>query len=193
MKIDEGLWIGGHDYVWLRLTALSHHHTLRSSDHLMDPSQYDMLCRVDKVVTTCHYYAMWRRSEPTRSGDLGWYTIDDSQIKPTETSLLAGNRPEKLVDDNAIQCLCSLPVLQIGCADAWVPSPFATRWLCQEGKEGKKQWGTGMGSPSISKISPPPWFHRRGRTWFAQMECWAQIQTGQLPLWPSCCLSAISM
>ena len=27
--------------------------------------------------------------------------MDDSQIKPAETSLLAGNPPEKLVDDNA--------------------------------------------------------------------------------------------
>lgn len=41
-----------------------------------------------------HYYAIGRRSEPTSSGDLGWYAMDDSQVK-------AGNSPEKLLDDNA--------------------------------------------------------------------------------------------
>ena len=44
---------------------------------------------------------MGRRSEPTPSGDRAWYTMNDSQIKPAETSLLARNPPEKLVDDNA--------------------------------------------------------------------------------------------
>ena len=48
-----------------------------------------------------HYYAMGRRSEPTSSGDLGWYAMDDSQIKAAETFLWTGNSPEKLLDDNA--------------------------------------------------------------------------------------------
>ena len=38
-----------------------------------------------------HYYAIGRRSEPTSSGDLGWYAMDDSQIKAAGT----GNSPER--------------------------------------------------------------------------------------------------
>ena len=37
------------------------------------------------------YYAIGRRSEPTSSGDLGWYAMDDSQIKAAGT----GNSPER--------------------------------------------------------------------------------------------------
>ena len=57
-----------------------------------------------------HYYAIGRRSEPTSSGDLGWYAMDDSQIKAAETFLWTGNSPEKLLDDNAC-------VAKKGCAN----------------------------------------------------------------------------
>ena len=92
VKVDEGLWIGGYEY-----------------------ELYHTIIHTGKDASSGHYYAMGRRSEPTPSGDLGWYTMDDSQIKPAETSLLAGNPPEKLVDDNAY-------VLFLRCKQA-VPTP----------------------------------------------------------------------
>ena len=76
-----------------------------------------MTCSVGWTKWSLLLYVKEVRAYTKRRPGLIYY-IDDSQIKPTETSLLAGNRPEKLVDDNAIQCLCSLPALQIGCADA---------------------------------------------------------------------------
>ena len=81
VKVDEGLWIGDYEY-----------------------ELYHTIIHTGKDASSGHYYAMGRRSEPTPSGDLGWYTMNDSQIKPAEAaevSLLAGNPPEELVDDNA--------------------------------------------------------------------------------------------
>ena len=78
MKIDEGLWIGGYEY-----------------------ELYHTIIHTGKDASSGHYYAMGRRSEPTVSGDCAFYTMDDSQIKEADVSLLAGNPPEKLLDDNA--------------------------------------------------------------------------------------------
>ena len=54
-----------------------------------------------KHVSRGHCYAMGRRSEPTHGGDCIWHKIDDSDIKQPEVSLLTGNPPKKLLDDNA--------------------------------------------------------------------------------------------
>ena len=78
VKIDEGLWIGGYEY-----------------------ELYHSIIHTGKDASSGHYYAMGRRSEPTVSGDCAFYTMDDSQIKEADVSLLAGNPPEKLLDDNA--------------------------------------------------------------------------------------------
>eukprot|EP00913_Durusdinium_trenchii_P029546 g27696.t1 len=78
VKIDESLFIGGYEY-----------------------ELYHTIIHTGKDASSGHYYAMGKRSEPTNSGDTGFYTMDDSQIKPAEVSLLAGNPPEKLLDDNA--------------------------------------------------------------------------------------------
>ena len=78
VKVDEGLWIGDYEY-----------------------ELYHTIIHTGEDASSGHYYAMGRRSEPTPSGDLGWYTMNDSQIKPAESSLLAGNPPEELVNDNA--------------------------------------------------------------------------------------------
>ena len=78
VQIDKGLWIGGYEY-----------------------ELYHAIIHSGKGASSGHYYAIGRRSEPTPSGDPHWYTMDDSQIRPAEMSLLAGNPPENLVDDNA--------------------------------------------------------------------------------------------
>ena len=78
VKIDEGLWIGGYEY-----------------------ELYHTIIHTGKDASSGHYYAMGRRSEPTSSGDCAFYTMDDSQIKEADVSLLAGNPPKKLLDDNA--------------------------------------------------------------------------------------------
>ena len=75
VKIDEGLWIGGYEY-----------------------ELYHAIIHSGRDASSGHYYAIGRRSEPTPSGDPCWYTMVDSQIRP---ALLAGNPPEKQVDDNA--------------------------------------------------------------------------------------------
>ena len=77
VKIDEGLWIGQYEY-----------------------ELYHTIIHTGKDASSGHYYAMGKRSEPV-SGDNQFFTMDDSQIKPAEVSLLAGNPPEKLMDDNA--------------------------------------------------------------------------------------------
>eukprot|EP00435_Cladocopium_sp_Y103_P041522 s2572_g11.t1 len=58
VKIDEGLWMGGYEY-----------------------ELYHTIIHTGKDASSGHYYAMGRRSEPTPTGDCGWYTMDDSQIK----------------------------------------------------------------------------------------------------------------
>ena len=81
VKIDEGLWIGGYEY-----------------------ELYNTIIHSGKDAHSGHYYAIGRRSEPTPGGDCGWYTMDDSEIKEPEgpeVSLLTGNPPEELVNDNA--------------------------------------------------------------------------------------------
>ena len=78
VKVDEGLRIGPYEY-----------------------ELYHAIIHTGKDASSGHYYAMGKRSEPVPSGDMGFYTMDDSQIKPAEMSLLAGNPPEKLLDDNA--------------------------------------------------------------------------------------------
>ena len=78
VKVDEGLSIGGYEY-----------------------ELYHTIIHTGKDASSGHYYAMGRRSEPTVSGDCAFYTMDDSQIKEADVSLLAGKPPKKLVDDNA--------------------------------------------------------------------------------------------
>lgn len=78
VKIDEGLWIGSHEY-----------------------ELYHTIIHTGKDASSGHYYAMGRRSEPVSGDSKQFFTMDDSQIKPAEVSLLAGNPPEKLMDDNA--------------------------------------------------------------------------------------------
>ena len=78
VKVDEGLRIGPYEY-----------------------ELYHAIIHTGKDASSGHYYAMGKRSEPVPSGDMGFYTMDDSQIKPAEMSLLAGNPPEELLDDNA--------------------------------------------------------------------------------------------
>ena len=69
------------------------------------------------ILAGVNYGAMGRRSELTASGDCGWYKMDDSRIKEAEASLLAGNPPEKLLDDNAcilfLRCKQAPPTPQI--------------------------------------------------------------------------------
>ena len=64
VKIDESLFIGGYEY-----------------------ELYHTIIHTGKDASSGHYYAMGKRSEPTNSGDTGFYTMDDSQIKPAEVSL----------------------------------------------------------------------------------------------------------
>ena len=60
-------------------------------------------------------------------GDLGWYTMDDSQIKPAATSLLAGDPPEKLVDDDNVY-IHSLRCKQAASTPEYrVPLPLVAR------------------------------------------------------------------
>ena len=113
VKVDEGLSIGGYHY-----------------------ELYHTIIHTGKDASSGHYYAMGKRSEPTPSGDSGWYTMDDSQIKPADVSLLAGNPPEKLLDDNAY-------VLFLRCKQA-PPTPefrIPLSLFDYVKKEDKKQWG----------------------------------------------------
>ena len=113
VKVDEGLSIGGYVY-----------------------ELYHTIIHTGKDASSGHYYAMGKRSEPTPSGDSGWYTMDDSQIKPADVSLLAGNPPEKLLDDNAY-------VLFLRCKQA-PPTPefrIPSSLFDYVKKEDKKQWG----------------------------------------------------
>ena len=112
MKIDEGLWIGSYEY-----------------------ELYHTIIHTGKDASSGHYYAMGRRSEPTVSGDCAFYTMDDSQIKEADVSLLAGNPPEKLLDDNTY-------VLFLRCKQAPPTPEFRIPLPLVEyvKKEDKKQW-----------------------------------------------------
>ena len=68
------------------------------SEGLKPPSR---IIHSGKYASSGHYYALGRRSEPTPGGDCGWYTMDDSEIKEPEVSLLTGNPPEELLNDSA--------------------------------------------------------------------------------------------
>ena len=124
-KLMKALWIGDYEY-----------------------ELYHTIIHTGEDASSGHYYAMGRRSEPTPSGDLGWYTMNDSQIKPAESSLLAGNPPEELVNDNAyvlfLRCKQAAPTPELR-----IPLPLVNYVK----KEDKKQWGICTGR-SISKVSP---------------------------------------
>ena len=112
VKIDEGLWIGIYEY-----------------------ELYLTIIHSGKDASSGHYYAMGRRSEPTVSGDRAFYTMDDSTIKEADVSLLAGNPPKKLLDDNAY-------VLFLRCKQA-APTPeirIPLSLVEYVEKEDKKQW-----------------------------------------------------
>ena len=112
VKIDEGLWIGGYEY-----------------------ELYNTIIHSGKDAHSGHYYAIGRRSEPTPGGDCAFYTMDDSQIKEADVSLLAGNPPEKLLDDNAY-------VLFLRCKQAPPTPEFRIPLSLVEyvKKQDKKQW-----------------------------------------------------
>eukprot|EP00438_Fugacium_kawagutii_P025822 Skav200500 [mRNA] locus=scaffold450:321056:323736:- [translate_table: standard] len=78
VKIDESVFIGGYEY-----------------------ELYHTIIHTGKDASSGHYYAMGRRSESVPNGDNAFYTMDDSQIKPADASVMAGNPPEKMKDDNA--------------------------------------------------------------------------------------------
>ena len=107
VKIDEGLWIGSYKY-----------------------ELYHTIIHTGKDASSGHYYAMGRRSEPTVSGDCAFYTVDDSQIKEADVSLLAGNPPEKLLDDNAY--VLFLRPVQAGTTYPWISNPLASCRVCKE-------------------------------------------------------------
>eukprot|EP00438_Fugacium_kawagutii_P015774 Skav224437 [mRNA] locus=scaffold3233:142580:143421:+ [translate_table: standard] len=62
---------------------------------------YHAIIHTGKDASSGHYYAIGRRSESVPNGDNAFYTMDDSQIKPADASVMAGNPPEKMKDDNA--------------------------------------------------------------------------------------------
>ena len=59
VQIDEGLRIGGYEY-----------------------ELYHTIIQTGKDASSGHYYATGRRSEPTPSADLGWYTINFIVYQP---------------------------------------------------------------------------------------------------------------
>lgn len=58
---------------------------------------YMVIVHTGKTASSGHYYAIGKRSEGPEGG---WYTMDDSQIKPADMSLLSGGQTDKLKDDN---------------------------------------------------------------------------------------------
>ena len=112
VKIDEGLWIGDYEY-----------------------ELYHTIIHTGKDADSGHYYAMGRRSEPAPGGDCAFYTMDDSQIKETDVSLLAGNPPKKLFYDNSY-------VLFLRCKQAPPTPEFRLPLPLVEyvKKHDKKQW-----------------------------------------------------
>jgi len=66
------------------------------------PFTYDLymvIIHTGKDASSGHYYAMGRRSEVTE-GSNEWMTLDDSQIKPADMSILTGQVSDKMKDDN---------------------------------------------------------------------------------------------
>lgn len=61
---------------------------------------YMVIVHTGKDASSGHYYAIGKRSEVTADGDENWYTMDDSQIKLADLSILAGTPSEKMKDDN---------------------------------------------------------------------------------------------
>lgn len=61
---------------------------------------YHVIIHTGKTATSGHYYAIGKRSEPTPDGQNEWVTMDDSQIKAADMSLLSGGFSEKQKDDN---------------------------------------------------------------------------------------------
>eukprot|EP00929_Paragymnodinium_shiwhaense_P081519 TRINITY_DN42683_c0_g1_i1.p1 TRINITY_DN42683_c0_g1~~TRINITY_DN42683_c0_g1_i1.p1 ORF type:complete len:1169 (-),score=244.46 TRINITY_DN42683_c0_g1_i1:112-3618(-) len=61
---------------------------------------YMVIIHTGKDASSGHYYAMGRRSEAPEGAPNDWMTLDDSQIKPADMSLLTGNVSEKMKDDN---------------------------------------------------------------------------------------------
>eukprot|EP00933_Yihiella_yeosuensis_P044225 TRINITY_DN39331_c0_g1_i1.p1 TRINITY_DN39331_c0_g1~~TRINITY_DN39331_c0_g1_i1.p1 ORF type:complete len:316 (-),score=52.67 TRINITY_DN39331_c0_g1_i1:53-889(-) len=59
---------------------------------------YMVIVHTGKDATSGHYYAIGRRSEQV--GQEEWFVMDDSQIKPTDLSILSGQIDEKKKDDN---------------------------------------------------------------------------------------------
>eukprot|EP00928_Gymnodinium_smaydae_P018204 TRINITY_DN1692_c0_g1_i1.p1 TRINITY_DN1692_c0_g1~~TRINITY_DN1692_c0_g1_i1.p1 ORF type:complete len:1153 (+),score=163.20 TRINITY_DN1692_c0_g1_i1:165-3461(+) len=60
---------------------------------------YFVIVHSGETASKGHYYAMGRRSEVT-DGNNDWVTLDDSQIKPPELSILSGKAEGKKKDDN---------------------------------------------------------------------------------------------
>ena len=153
VKIDEGIWIGGYEY-----------------------KLYHAIIHSGMDASSGHYYAIGRRSEPTPSGDPHWYTMDDSQIRPAEMSLLAGNPPETLVDDNAY-------VLFLRCKQAARTPQFRIPFPLVDFVKREDMARNSEAPAGVARAWQ--WFHRLhsfimfcsslGPTWLAQMECWAHI------------------
>lgn len=59
---------------------------------------YFVILHTGKDATSGHYYAIGHRSEDGQQGE--WVTMDDSQLKPADLTLLQGNSGEKQKDDN---------------------------------------------------------------------------------------------
>eukprot|EP00927_Polykrikos_kofoidii_P031181 TRINITY_DN26851_c0_g1_i1.p1 TRINITY_DN26851_c0_g1~~TRINITY_DN26851_c0_g1_i1.p1 ORF type:complete len:1033 (+),score=188.17 TRINITY_DN26851_c0_g1_i1:366-3464(+) len=60
---------------------------------------YFVIIHTGKDASSGHYYGMGRRSEHF-GGWNEWVTLDDSQIKPPDMSLLSGSPQDKMKDDN---------------------------------------------------------------------------------------------
>lgn len=61
-------------------------------------SLYMVIVHTGKDASSGHYYAIGCRSEQTQNGG-PWFLMDDSQVKPTDLSLLSGYAQDK-PDDN---------------------------------------------------------------------------------------------
>lgn len=61
---------------------------------------YHVILHTGKTATSGHYYAIGRRSEATPDKPNVWVTMDDSQVKEADLTLLSGQFSEKKSDDN---------------------------------------------------------------------------------------------